>query len=293
MATFLSFSSRRNFIQNVGLAGLGILTFSHRLAAEGQKLHVAFLSDTHIPTDKKNVYRDFYPYKNLQKTVPQVLSANPQATIISGDLARLEGLTGDYENLKYLLHPLSEIMPVVLSLGNHDDRDNFESVFAHPGGNKQDVKGKHIIILEQGPVRIIVLDSLLYVNKVAGLLGKAQRAWLESYLEACDERPTLLVQHHTPGDTDDSLLDFDRLFSIIKNKKKVKALFYGHSHKYQFGEQDGIHLINLPAVGYNFNDREPVGWVNGQLGQTNGLFTLKTIGGNETRNGEQKELVWR
>jgi 3',5'-cyclic-AMP phosphodiesterase len=293
MAILLNFQNRRNFIKTIGFAGLGVLTYSPVIAAENQKARIAFLSDTHVPADKNNVFRGFYPYNSLKQAVALVEASNPQATVISGDLARLEGLQGDYENLATLLNPLSEKMPVALALGNHDNRDNFDKTFTQSDENKQHVKGKHVVVMELGPVRIIVLDSLLYVNRVAGLLGKAQRAWLSSYLDSCDERPTLLVQHHTPGDSDDSLLDFDRLFKIIKNRKKVKALFYGHSHRYQFGQQDGIHLINLPAVGYNFNDGQPIAWVNSVLTKTTGLLTLNTFGGNETKNGDQKELVWR
>ena len=293
MAFILNNPNRRQFVKTLGLAGLGVMAYSNPLQAEKKKAHIALLSDTHIPVDKSNSYRGFYPYKSLQKAVPQVISSKPNATIISGDLARLEGFMGDYKNLEMLLNPLADKMPVALALGNHDNRDNFELVFSKPGGHKQDVKGKHVVVMEHGPVRIIILDSLLYVNRVAGLLGKAQRQWLQSFLQSSDNKPTFLVVHHAPTDNDNDLLDMEQLFRTIKNETKVKALFYGHSHAYKISNQDGIHLINLPAVAYNFNDNEPIGWVDTQLSKTGGLFTLKTIGGNETRNGETKELVWR
>ena len=83
----------------------------------------------HIPEDVSNNYRGFFPYKNLETIVPQVVSCAPDAVAITGDLARLTGQIGDYQNLKKLLTPLSEKAPVYVSLGNHDHRENFFGVF--------------------------------------------------------------------------------------------------------------------------------------------------------------------
>jgi len=140
---------------------------------------------------------------------------------------------------------------------------------------------------------LIILDSLFYVNKVPGLLGKAQRQWLENYLKECDDTPTILCFHHTLGDDDGDLLDVPRLFRIIKPIRKVKAIVYGHSHVYGFPEFEGIHLINLPAVGYNFSDTEPVGWVEAELTAKGGDFTLHAIAGNKNKGGSVKKLTWR
>ena len=76
-----------------------------------------------------------------------------------------------------------------------------------------------------------------------------------------------------------------RLFEIIKPVAAVKALVFGHSHVYQFTEREGIHLINLPAIGYNFNDSQPVGWVETHLTAQGGRFTLHAIGGNTEGDG--------
>ena len=70
-----------------------------------------------------------------------------------------------------------------MALGNHDNRKNFLKVFDQTPGEKPAVKDKYITIVEKAPVRLIMLDSLLYTNKVPGLLGKVQRQWLEKYLK--------------------------------------------------------------------------------------------------------------
>jgi Icc protein len=295
---FYKSMNRRSFIQT-GLAAFGTLVTLNAGCSPGlmkndeKETRLALLADTHIPEDVQNNYRGFYPYRNLQKVVPDLVSNSPDGVFIAGDLARLTGQSGDYANLRKLLNPVAEKTPVFMALGNHDNRENFLKVFDETPGDKPDLKGKHVVVVKKASVRLIMLDSLLYTNKVPGLLGKAQRQWLEDYLKECDETPTILCFHHTLSDGDDALLDVPRLFSMIAPIRKVKAIVYGHSHAYGFSEFEGIHLINLPAVGYNFNDSEPVGWVEARLGRRGGDFVLHAIAGNQDRDGSVMKLAWR
>jgi 3',5'-cyclic AMP phosphodiesterase CpdA len=203
------------------------------------------------------------------------------------------GKLDDYAALKRLLNPIAEKRPVLTALGNHDDRGNYLKVFDKTVVGKQRVAGKHVIVVERPPVRVIILDSLFYVNKVPGLLGQAQRRWLQDYLKKCDNTPTILCVHHTLGDSDGCLLDVPRLYHIIEPVRKVKAIVYGHSHKYGFSEFEGIHLINVPATAYSFNESEPVGWVNARLTARGGDFTLRVVAGNRENHGSVKRLKWR
>jgi 3',5'-cyclic AMP phosphodiesterase CpdA len=287
--------TRRGFLR-AGLAAGGAFVLGPRrlIAQEGrEEVRWAFLSDTHIAADPENNYRGFYPYRNLQKVLEWIRSDLPEGLVITGDLARLTGQAGDYESFKKLMMPVIEERPVCLALGNHDDRENFARAFEKSAGAKQPVKGKHVVVVNAGPVRFVLLDSLLYVEKTPGLLGKAQRTWLEEYLRTCDDRPTLLFFHHTLGDADGDLLDILRLFELVRPIRKVKAIVYGHSHEYAYGERDGIHLINLPATAYTFGSIEPIGWVEAKLTGAGGRFTLHAIGGNDVFDGFTKGLAWR
>jgi Icc protein len=289
---------RRNFIK----AGLGAFAGLIAFDADSsfgssrntrQACQWAFLADTHIPEDISDNYRGFYPYENLQKTIPQILSVQPDGVAIAGDLARLEGKPGDYANLKKLLDPIAEKKPIFMALGNHDNRGNFLGLFKNTPKEKQPVGGKHVLVVKWPSIRLIILDSLFYVNKAPGLLGKAQRQWLEDYLRKCDDTPTILCFHHTLGDNDGDLLDVLRLFDLIKPVRKVKAILYGHSHEYGYSEFEGIHLINLPAMGYNFSDTEPIGWVEARLTAESGEFMLHVVAGNKDKDGCVTNLTWR
>jgi 3',5'-cyclic AMP phosphodiesterase CpdA len=264
------------------------------LAVDGaaDQAHIALLSDTHIPADSNNAYRGFQPVANLRQVIPQLVAARPEAVIINGDAARLKGTRDDYAALKTLLAPVATQAPIYIGLGNHDDRRNFFGIFSDAGTQDAPVSGKHVAIFERGPIRFVVLDSLLYVDKVAGLLGKAQRSWLAEFLETSDDRPHVLFVHHTLGDGDGDLLDVDRLFAIIGKHRKVKALFYGHSHRYAQERRGHIHLINLPAVGYNFNDTQPVGWIDARFSREGCAMVLHAIGGNRDGDGETTSISW-
>jgi len=252
----------------------------------------AFLSDTHVPSHPTAEYRGFRPYENTMKVVAQLHQAKPDGALICGDLARLEGQLGDYENLKALLDPLATEVPIAYVLGNHDHRKNFLRVFPRHEGAQQ-VKDKHVVVLETPTVRFILLDSLFLVNQVAGLLGKAQRLWLAQFLANASARPTLLFVHHTLDDGDGALLDAPRLFDIVQPARMVKAIIYGHSHAYGFRKEGDLDLINIPAVGYNFSDNHPVGWIEARVTREGGEFTLHAIGGDRSRNGETTKLRWR
>jgi len=287
----------RRQVLKAGLAlagGLAVLR-PHRSSGQPPKDDApwAFLSDTHIAADPENNHRGFYPYRNLEKVLPQVASSRPEGLVITGDLARLTGHVGDYENARKLLAPIADERPVYLAMGNHDDRANFRRVFEKPAGERHEPGGRHVIAVDAGPVRFLILDSLMLTNETAGLLGKAQRTWLENHLRTSDDKPVILFVHHTVGDEDDDLLDAPRLFALVKPANKVKAILYGHSHEYEFSERDGIHLINLPATGYTFDDVQPVGWVEARLTGQGGDFVLHAIAGNTHADGQTTKLRWR
>ena len=257
---------------------------------ESNQTRIALLSDTHIPADVNEVYRGFRPAENLRVVVEQVAESAPTAALINGDAARLAGSEADYHELKSLLQPLAHKTPIHIGLGNHDDRRNFFKIF--PAKKKSTVNGKHVSVFDAAGTRFIILDSLLYVNKTAGLLGKATRSWLKTYLDQASRKPTLFFVHHTLGDEDSHLLDFDRFFEIVRPHRHVKAIFYGHSHRYHVDQKDHIYLINQPALGYNFNDNEPVGWLDATFSPQGVHLTLRAIAGNKKGNDETKVIAW-
>jgi predicted phosphodiesterase len=279
----------------MGLAAAGgVLTLKPRKALGATSptdfTRWAFLSDTHIHADPKHTFRGFCTYLNLRKTIDQIGAKMPEGMVITGDLARSRGGADAYENVKALLAPISKERPIHLAVGNHDDRDGFLTAFTGSADTGTGIKDKYITTAMAGPIRMVLLDTLLYVNTFPGMVGKLQRIWLETYLRMSDNTPTILCFHHTPRA---DLLDMKRFLEIVTPVRKVKALVFGHSHKFEFSEIDGIHCINLPATGYNFTGSQPVGWVEARMTAHAGEFVLHAVGGNMKQHGTVRFLQWR
>ena len=117
---------------------------------------------------------------------------------------------------------------------------------------------------------------------------------MADFLDAADYRPTFLFFHHPPIAQGSNLIDHEELLDIAFPRRQVKALFYGHSHVYRYDKvANDLDLINIPAVGYNFNESVPVGWIESRLTPEGREFTLRAIGGNTADNGQVKTLAWR
>jgi 3',5'-cyclic AMP phosphodiesterase CpdA len=286
---------RREFLKTSFLAGAAVIvqgcrTSSGAFASAENDIHLALLADTHVAGDRERGKdpRGFDPWENLNRVVPDIVARSPRGVMLNGDAASREGLTEDYRELRTLLEPLGRVAPIYIGFGSHDHRGNFKEVFNSPAG----LPDHRALIVEESCLRFIVLDSLLYVNKAAGLLGERQRAWLTEYLKTHADKPVILFVHHTLGEGDGDLLDADRFFEIIRPHHQVKAIFYGHSHVWNISERQGVKLINLPALGYNFWEGEPVGWVDARFRRTGVDLTLHAIAGNRAQDGQTSRITW-
>jgi hypothetical protein len=88
------------------------------------------------------------------------------------------------------------------------------------------------------------------------------------------------------------MLDVDRMFALIQPHPHVKAIFYGHSHVWGMTRHDGLHLINLPAVGYNFRDQDPVGWIEATFTPNGAELTMRAFAGDRSQDGRITSLRW-
>jgi hypothetical protein len=82
-------------------------------------------------------------------------------------------------------------------------------------------------------VRFVFLDSLMEPNVTPGFLANAS-GYGSKTLAAGDGKPVLVFVHHTLGDGDNDLLDVECCSGSSFPRAAVKALVYGHSHRYHF-----------------------------------------------------------
>lgn len=270
------------------------LTLSRINSAAAAPLRVAILSDTHIAADPQDEFRGFHPHENLQKAVAQATASKFDLAIVNGDLARREGRPEDYRQFTSLIDPLADAQPLAFTLGNHDDRTNARNALTKRAGDTAPVEQKYVSTLDAGDLRFLFLDSLMVTNISAGQLGHSQRAWLAQFLSTSSGKPLIVFVHHNPDpDSDGALVDADRLLAVLRPQRAVKALIFGHTHVYAHDVQDGLHLLNVPAVGYNFADGNPVGWIEASLTTAGGDFKLHALAGEGNDDGKVTSLNWR
>jgi 3',5'-cyclic AMP phosphodiesterase CpdA len=283
---------RRGFLKQTAAAA-ALWSFTKPLRADAA-FRVALLSDTHIAADTKDTYRGFSPHANLRKTLDQVTAGQFGMMLINGDLARLLGKAEDYLAFNTFIDPVAEKIPVVAALGNHDERKNARAALTRRAGETEPVQQKLVTTIDAGDLRFILLDSLLATNVTPGQLGKSQRTWLTEYLEAQSTKLIVVFVHHNPDpDSDNALVDANRLLEILTPRSAVKALVFGHTHVYSLDKVQGMHLINLPAVGFNFADGVPVGWMESAFYKQGLDLKLHAIAGEIKDDGKSVSLSWR
>ena len=225
------------------------------------------------------------------------ITSRRTGVIVTGDLALWDGQTKDYETLLTLLEPIRKAgLPLHLALGNHDHRERFrEAIRGHLSRIAGCTTGTSSRCMDP-TCGFVMLDSLFHTAGTPGILGHHQLDWLALHLDAHPDIPTLVCLHHdpTPG-SDKGLLDTKRFYEIVRPRKQVKAIVFGHTHAWsvKLDESSGIHLVNLPAVAYKFGIEQPLGWCRFTPQANGGLFELRLIGGNREVKNTRYDVEWR
>jgi 3',5'-cyclic-AMP phosphodiesterase len=236
---------------------------------------------------------------HLRATVAEVraLAAAPSGLIINGDCSLDAGFAPDYATLASLLAPLREAgLPLHFTLGNHDDREVFWESLQGTRATTPAVASKHLTVLETPRANWFLLDSLDKTDVTPGLLGDEQRRWLTQALDARAEKPALLMVHHNPIAPEGKkpgLTDHAALLGLALPRRQVKAIFYGHTHAWRFAEQDGVHIVNLPAVAYPFAPSEVTGWVDCRLSDRGASLEMRAHDPQHAAHGKVTEITWR
>jgi Icc protein len=293
--------SRRRFLASLA-ASAGVLAVRPALAAGADPHRVALLADTHVPEKPEDVNNGCNMTDRLRQVAGELakLDPKPACAVIDGDLAWKTGTAAEYALFGKLVEPVREAgIPLHLGLGNHDHFGRFAEELEKLRPKDRPVDGKQVLVLELARANLFVLDSFDPKNAVGGLLGGAQLKWLAAALDAHPNKPAVVFAHHNlqfepgKGGTYNGLADSKDLWPVLKDRPQVKAYVFGHTHTWRLAERDGIHLVNLPAVGYPFGKAEVTGWVDAELRDSGAVLTVRAIDPKHAKHGEKVELAWR
>lgn len=216
-------------------------------------LYFIHLSDTHIIPPPRGLYEGDGPADNFRRVIAaaRALDVEPAFFLVTGDLSE----RGEFESYRRLLDLVAEVedqgFPVLLTLGNHDNRDNFYRVFK---GRHCDDEERYRYTSIVGGLRIVVLDSLVQNSRGHGELGQEQLRWLDRTL-AEPEPPlgTVLAFHHPPNHTGATWVDHYKLDNSEELREvisghSINGLLTGHTHYPSVGKFGDTISATAPGV---------------------------------------------
>ncbi len=205
-----------------------------------------WLSDLHFVVDGYVLGHD--PRARLNAAIDLINSHHGDADfcVISGDMVN-RGTEGDYEALATQLDRLR--VPVLPMVGNHDDRELFDTHLPTPEG----LNGFAQYVVETADGLVACLDTL-DPGADSGAFCAARSAWLRDLLG--QGRPTCIFMHHPPMSLglpmqdQDQLVSGDDLLDLVTSYPNVTYLMFGHVHRPIVGNVRGIPFATMRAVSY-------------------------------------------
>ncbi|WMT92733.1 metallophosphoesterase [Pelagibacterium sp. H642] len=174
--------------------------------------------------------------------------ADASFLVITGDLANWGELTA-YRKLEQLLRGFP--LPIYLMIGNHDNRENFLTVF----GDRHRFDAPFVQYWsDHGPYRLLFLDTQT-AGTAGGAFGAYRLDWLDRRLSE-SPKPVLMFMHHHPTPTGafamdaKGVADWDAFHKILAcHRGKIRHIFHGHCHTDMQGHVEGISFTGLRSMG--------------------------------------------
>ena len=294
--------SRREFLKRAALAGAAVAlapqAYAGLFGKSRDKHTFALFSDPHIAADAALKNSGVNMADNLAACVRELAAwpVKPATVIVNGDLAFKFGLPEDYATFGKLIEPVRTLAPVHLTLGNHDERENFWKAFPRDATRLKSVPQKQAAIFASDRANWFVLDSLDKTNSTPGVLGTAQLDWLDLALKARAAKPAIIVAHHNLNTVSgvSGLTDSAAFEELFTRHRQVKAFIFGHTHDWHVSQhRSGVHLINLPPTGYVFIRGRPSGWARATLARDGMEIELRSLDAKHPEHAQVEKLFWR
>ena len=177
------------------------------------------------------------PLEKLDFCLEKAFSEHPGIglVLISGDLCE-DGSSADYESLRKFLESRLGTVPMEITLGNHDRKEEFRKGWMgkeeqnlpynidHTGGLYN-----HALRLEE--LAVLSMDSSCYGNS-NGQIEEEAVQWLEEMIQKNADLPLLLMTHHHFLDGHETMPAVscpESLKNLIANTG-ISAVLCGHTH---------------------------------------------------------------
>ena len=210
------------------------------------------ISDIHLVSGDR-LLNGSVPLERLEKCLDDILKWHLDAEfcVISGDLSEF----AEKEAYQLLKNKVKKFpIPFFLMIGNHDDRDLFQTVFPD---NPFDQNNFVQMSFETSEGVFLFLDTKKQGENVHdGELCKKRLTWLKMQLINAGTKKTYLFMHHPPFDIGIPYMDKIRLFgaeqflSTLSHGQNICHIFYGHVHRITFVKWHGYTFSSLTSLNH-------------------------------------------
>ncbi|GED96095.1 metallophosphoesterase [Gordonia crocea] len=205
---------------------------------------IAQLSDLHVNGTHHNRARIEAAFGYINSRADGI-----DALLVTGDLTDHASPDEMLEARKLITSPL----PTLITIGNHDARPSFNTVF-RPEVEPTSPVNEALTI---GDVTLLSVDSSLPGER-RGFLDDETLAWLDAQLATAADR-VVIAFHHPPVTLGMPMMDSimqsspERLGAVVDAHPKIVALVCGHAHSGAVTTFRGRPLCLAPGVSSTLN----------------------------------------
>ncbi|MBM3435385.1 MAG: hypothetical protein FJY07_04100 [Bacteroidetes bacterium] len=201
-----------------------------------------------------DIQQGYGVYGRLAEIIGEI-SPSPALAVCCGDLMLRGGNEIEWQSFWNTSEPVTDRMPLYIARGNHDGNDPVsEAIFMEQTGLKSNI---FYFAFEKNNSRFIILDTEIK-NEENGIF-REQLQWLKDELAEAQEDPGvghIFLFMHRPlfpqGKYADSpLTNSTELHQMFVSFSKIKAVFAGHEHFFNFHPKDGIPYLITGGGGGN------------------------------------------
>lgn len=177
---------------------------------------------------KAVLYRMQSPLEPLSFCLSRALTEHPHpdCLLISGDLTE-DGCAADYAELRAFIQAQVGDIPVIVTLGNHDNKESFYEGWL--GTDRQSEPYNTVTVL--GDTVIISWDTSRQ-GVADGIITDAQMQWLEQTFARYQDKHMVLMTHHHFMEHQASVpaIPCDTRFPKLLQQYHIDCLLCGHTH---------------------------------------------------------------
>jgi 3',5'-cyclic AMP phosphodiesterase CpdA len=221
---------------------------ARRANRDSTQMKLIQVSDLHFVPPGTLLY-GLDPRARLEAAIADINTHHGDAELclFTGDLAD-HGAPAAYAALRETLGALQ--VPYRLTLGNHDDRDNFLRAFPEA---PRDEHGFVQTVVTTGGGDMILLDTH-EPGQHSGRFCVKRQAWLRARLAEAADKPVTIFMHHPPLDIGIPSLDRIGLedkpgfAEVVAGAGHIRHIFFGHVHRPVSGSWRGIPYTGVRSL---------------------------------------------